>query len=1162
MKYSDLIQINDTFQYSINLQFDIGNINKIKEYIPTTDSCKVIEYYFDSILGNFNKSTVLIGPYGKGKSHVLLVTLALLNNYDSQNIDVIDDLINKIKIIDKSLYEKIAKARKEKKKYLPVIINSNYNNMNQAFLLALYEALEREHISNINVDSYYSSALKIIEKWEEDGDHEVLEKFEQCLQKNSTTTENLKLKLGMFDEDGYEDFKQVYKCVMHGVEFNPIINSDIVKFYKDVNYKISQMGYNGMFIVFDEFSKFLEYVGNDTIMRDLKIIQDFAEVASRTGKTEQIIFSCITHKTINEYMRNLKDDKINALKTVEGRFKDIYFNRSMEQNYEIISQTINRKSEDKIQQLVDSKKDFYNKLLGTFKFCKFEKVEDVLFNGCFPLNPITVFSVIHLSERIAQNERTLFTFLTDDDPNSFKYFINNTQTGVLFNVDKVYDYFYNILRKENDETIKEIWIKVENALSKTQDYLERRVLKSLAIIYMLNDFDDLMPNEENIRLCVDLNEDEFSEVLKRLLDKSLIKRKKSNKLFDFSTVYNKEVLNEIDRIANTRFKGINIKDDLTNVIDLGYVIPRRYNQTYKMTRFFRQLFITEEELLSLNSLKTLKQNYFSDGYILNVLMDDDKVDSIINKTKELNDDNVIVSIPKETISNDLIDSLKENLAIEYIKRIENNDDETLREINIIQDDIQELIQGEIEKKYNKDSILNLVYKDQIWNSEKINSICSEICENIYTETPVINNEMINKEELSKPIVKARDVVIDCVLNNNRDNIKSDTSAEATIYKAIVLKKDNIDIRKIITIVKKFIKETEKTDKRNFEKLTKKLTSKPFGIRKGVLPILFAIGVQEYSDNIVLYYQNKEIDVNSLNISKIFDDPENYYLYVEEGTEQKIDFIEKMSKIFDSKYTDIERNNIKELVFKMRNWALGLPRLTRELSETDRIIDNEGFLTIKNQLLKEDINNNEFLFKLIPNSLGNNDYDKDVEDIAKMKDVFDHYVELYVDSILNKLKEKIKHNSKTNLNNLLKDWFKEIDDNVKHSVVSYDVKRVFEYIEKLDTFNEIEIFQNLSYILLNNYVEDWQRNSEIDFFEKFDNLLTSIKETKNIDRSKQESVVIATGDSELRKFINNSEISFLGNTLKNNIEDSINEYGDSISESEKIKILLEIVKKYM
>ena len=30
MKYSDFIQVDENFQYSVNLQFDLNNINKIK----------------------------------------------------------------------------------------------------------------------------------------------------------------------------------------------------------------------------------------------------------------------------------------------------------------------------------------------------------------------------------------------------------------------------------------------------------------------------------------------------------------------------------------------------------------------------------------------------------------------------------------------------------------------------------------------------------------------------------------------------------------------------------------------------------------------------------------------------------------------------------------------------------------------------------------------------------------------------------------------------------------------------------------------------------------------------------------------------------------------------------------------------------------------------
>ena len=140
MKFSDYIKINDSFQYSINLQFDIGNINKIKEYIPTSDSCEVMEYYVNSILGNFNKSTTLIGPYGKGKSHLLLVIMTLLNDYNEEDSQVLNDLLDKIEQINSELSNKLREIRKKKLKYLPIIINSNYNNLNQAFLLALHEA--------------------------------------------------------------------------------------------------------------------------------------------------------------------------------------------------------------------------------------------------------------------------------------------------------------------------------------------------------------------------------------------------------------------------------------------------------------------------------------------------------------------------------------------------------------------------------------------------------------------------------------------------------------------------------------------------------------------------------------------------------------------------------------------------------------------------------------------------------------------------------------------------------------------------------------------------------------------------------------------------------------------------------------------------------------
>ena len=234
MKYSDYIKINETFQYSINLQFDINNINKIKEYIPTSDSCEVLEHYYDSIFNNFNKSTILIGPYGKGKSHLLLVLLTLLNDYKESDTDVIECLLDKINNINSDLYIKIKTVRDKKAKFMPVIINSNYNNINQAFLLALTEALERENIDNIVINTYFDVASSIITKWKKEDDKEIINKFKKCLEKKNTTLKQLEDGLKIYNEQYYEIFKDVYTCVLHGIEFNPLINTDIIKYYKEI----------------------------------------------------------------------------------------------------------------------------------------------------------------------------------------------------------------------------------------------------------------------------------------------------------------------------------------------------------------------------------------------------------------------------------------------------------------------------------------------------------------------------------------------------------------------------------------------------------------------------------------------------------------------------------------------------------------------------------------------------------------------------------------------------------------------------------------------------------------------------------------------------------------------------------------------------------------
>lgn len=1163
MKYSDYIKINETFQYSINLQFDINNINKIKEYIPTSDSCEVLEHYYDSIFNNFNKSTILIGPYGKGKSHLLLVLLTLLNDYKESDTDVIECLLDKINNINSDLYIKIKTVRDKKAKFMPVIINSNYNNINQAFLLALTEALERENIDNIVINTYFDVASSIITKWKKEDDKEIINKFKKCLEKKNTTLKQLEDGLKIYNEQYYEIFKDVYTCVLHGIEFNPLINTDIIKYYKDVNYKLSQIGYTGMLVIFDEFSKFLEYVGNESMMRDLKILQDFAELSSRSSSKEQILFSCITHKAINSYLKNLKDEKANAFKTVEGRFKEIYFNRSIEQNYEIIEQTIkkNKNFEKYINNYIFNNKMFYNELKNEFAFCRINKVEETLFKGCFPLNPATVFAVINLSEKIAQNERTLFTFLTDDDVYSLKYFINNNKSEELFNVDKIYDYFYSLFKKENNEYIKEIWIKAENAISKTNDIVEISIIKTLAIIYMINDFEYYSPVNSTIKLSLNIDEKVVEAKINHLIDVGIIKRKKTNKMLEFTTIYNKEALNEINIIKENKFNNINFSQLLDKTYNLGYILPRRYNQNYKITRFFKNVFITEYELSNLKSFKLYHEKYQSDGLVLNLLRENKDISNSLDNFNRINDNKTILKVPNVIINDEFVETIKEIEAINYYKNSTKLDDDILREVNILQEENLELIQNEIERVF-EDYNSYLIYNSEKIPGLNISTIASQICEKIYNESPIINNEMINKEKISTPIAKARGIVIDCIINRSKELLSSSTSAEATIYKAIVDKKNKDDIKKIIKIIENYIKQTEKKGKTSFENLYKKLKHEPYNIRDGIIPVLIALALENYTNNLILYYKNKEIELNSVNISKIIDEPSNYYIIIEAGTQEKIDYINNMMKLYNLENSDNQRNNIKLLMYNLKKWTLSLPRITRELTLENNIISEIAIINFKNELLKTDLNNNEFLFKIVKEIFNESDYKKLYSKIEHAKKMLDSYFENYETYIINQLKKVFDNNEKNSLNKILKNWYKSVEDKIKHIILKTETKQLLDYVDEIDTFNDNEIIENISYIMLGYYIEDWQDNSYSLFFNGFEYIIDELKNAKISNKNKLEISLKTENGNSIVKYIEDKDISSIGNTLMSNIEDTIDEYADSIDENEKIKILMTILNKYM
>ena len=73
----NFVNVDTRFQKSINLTLDTGDMALVNRYIPTRSSVSILKQYLTNIVrGQGEHATILIGPYGKGKSLLLLVLLA------------------------------------------------------------------------------------------------------------------------------------------------------------------------------------------------------------------------------------------------------------------------------------------------------------------------------------------------------------------------------------------------------------------------------------------------------------------------------------------------------------------------------------------------------------------------------------------------------------------------------------------------------------------------------------------------------------------------------------------------------------------------------------------------------------------------------------------------------------------------------------------------------------------------------------------------------------------------------------------------------------------------------------------------------------------------------------------------------------------------------
>ena len=254
MLIKDIINVDFHFQNSINISLDMGVVDKINSYIPTSTGINYLNHFINIILSiNEEDSSMLIAPYGKGKSHAVLVLLSLISTTDFDKFDI---LLNKIKKVDIDLYEKIQCIKN--KKFLPVIISNTRGTLNQALFISLQKAIKTAGIKELLLETDFHQAYKRILSWKKEYP-ETYKKFVYELNSKKISYDKFITAINSFNESALKAFKKIHRKILSGAEFVPQNTLEVVDYYQEISRKlINEYQFDGIYIIFDEFSNFLE----------------------------------------------------------------------------------------------------------------------------------------------------------------------------------------------------------------------------------------------------------------------------------------------------------------------------------------------------------------------------------------------------------------------------------------------------------------------------------------------------------------------------------------------------------------------------------------------------------------------------------------------------------------------------------------------------------------------------------------------------------------------------------------------------------------------------------------------------------------------------------------------------------------------------------------
>ena len=712
-------------------------------------------------------------------------------------------------------------------------------------------------------------------------------------------------------------------------------------------------------IIWDEFGRHLESLVAEGRSRDLDNVQRLAEWVARNEKPTASL-TVLLHQNLLAYAGALNPTSRNEWRKIEGRFHQLRFVEDSRELYKLVAAGI---VERRGSAPGDSTLRGLNAIVqGSIEAGWFDgaanagEVSDLI-RAAWPVSAGALQAMPRLIARVGQNERSLFSFLAGADltkPIGFE---------------ELYTGFSDSMRSDvGAGGAHRRWIETESARSKTQDSVEREALAAACLLQLGADGERRRLGRKTLEIAVasrGVTPGKAAEAVGALISRKLLLHRRVN---DDVSVWHGVDVDVAGRLAEERSRRADSFDAVAFLTDkhpTPIVRAPRHNARFGTSRYLSGRFVSADSLGQPDLPSAPAKTEW--GQVLYVLVENEADIAKARKVAlSLKAERTLFVVPSSPLP--AVDVALELACLEALR----SDDALLAEDPLVAVEIDELMAV---ARRQLSIVLHRLTTDRpseaLWlhdgrelrvDSERPASIAaSDLMDAWYPDTPVIANDQLMRQRVSKQMATARVRLLTKIMEAAAKPWlgygETDTSMELSLYRTVLentgLHRDKNGewgfarpnevrdggLRRVWETLCDFFVAPSATAK-PLSDLVTKLVGPPIGLPAGVLPLLVMAGYRAFARNVSLRSDGSYVpDILGFDASRMFAEPDRHTIEVHSPSPETLRYLSELAYVFSHDRPGPYDECLRFAHDAFAKWRASLPEgARRSLRLTDQARD--------------------------------------------------------------------------------------------------------------------------------------------------------------------------------------------------------------------------------